>query len=97
MAHRTRCTDAANKFVSCCSSNGIDVVIFGSLTNQLSFFRENSDVDICIMDSGKYSYRDIENMARQTFGDISFDLWLRQDLKPEILIDVINNGVRHVD
>lgn len=97
VAHRCQCVSAANRFLSDCNKNGIDAVVFGSIVSNTSFFRGNSDVDICIMQENGFSFNEIEKLARKNFGKLPYDLWHCHDLKTDVFNEVMKNGVRHVN
>ncbi len=97
LAYRSRCVALANEFVELCGTKGVDIVVFGSLTNKDAFFRTNSDIDLCVLSSGSLSFLEIENLASDFFAGIKFDLWDKSDLKPDVMDEVVKFGVRHVD
>ncbi len=97
LAHKARCVALANGFVGLCKTKGADVVVFGSLANKDAFFRVDSDIDLCILDPGPLTFREIETLAGYFFAGTKFDLWDKSDLKPDVLDEVARFGVRHFD
>jgi predicted nucleotidyltransferase len=97
LVHRLNCVKIANQILDHFQNYGIDGVVFGSLVNKHSFFRDNSDIDICIMNKNNYSFAQIEHMVFQYIENIKFDLIEFEKLEPHIQFRVKNNGVKHVE
>jgi len=95
--HRAVCVAAANDSIRSLANRGVRALIFGSLTKKDASFRENSDIDICIMDTGGMTFADIENEVRLRAGNVSLDLCLFENLKENVRQSVMNEGVDYVE
>jgi predicted nucleotidyltransferase len=108
LAHLALSKEKANLFIATLTAHQVDAVIFGSLAmsseavdiDDQSFFRENSDIDICILSNGgaDMSFFDIELLARRFFKEfgLSFDVWRKEDLNSSVMEDVNKFGVKSV-
>jgi predicted nucleotidyltransferase len=96
--HRARAVIVANRLIEALRAAGVEAVIFGSLVNQApSFFRDNSDVDVCITNAGGLRYTDISEIVYQTAGrEVCVDLSFLEELKPAVAQRALADGVTHV-
>jgi predicted nucleotidyltransferase len=98
LAYKALCITRANTFLSECKNNGIDVVIFGSLVNKDAHFRANSDIDICVFNEPNLDRVDvIANRIFKVDPPVKSDIWLKDNLKEDVLNEVLKNGARYVD
>ncbi len=95
-AHREFCVQAANKTVEELRCAGVNVVIFGSLAADPGEFRGDSDVDLCLLDSGGVPLSEIEDVVRAHLGLVRYDLVDFLSVGVGVREEVIANGVRHV-
>jgi predicted nucleotidyltransferase len=95
--HRAVCVAAANDSIRSLANRGVRALIFGSLTKKDASFREDSDIDICIMDTGGMTFADIENEVRSRAGkNVNLDLCLFENVKENVRQSVMNEGVDYV-
>lgn len=93
--HRENCVNASNIFIEKCEAIGAKITLFGSLaTSDFFIFREDSDVDLCVMN--EFDFNVIEEIANNLFKPfgIKYDLWRFQDLKKDIQQDVLKFGIK---
>lgn len=95
--HRIKCVAAANRVLADLSALGVEALVFGSLADRQSNFREDSDIDVCIVKNPGVDFSLIEDIARGHTKPASLDLFFLSELKPEIQQNMIRNGVRHVE
>jgi predicted nucleotidyltransferase len=73
--HRKQCVTAANRVIADLSALGVDAVVFGSLANHHAPFREDSDIDVCIMKNPGIEFSLIEMIARGHIKPVCMDLF----------------------
>ena len=82
--HREFCVQAANKALAEFKKMGVEVVVFGSLSGPAENFRDNSDIDLCILDRSGVEFSLIEDVALKHLLPASYDLVEFNDLKPAV-------------
>lgn len=95
-AHRAFCVQAANGIIEELRQVGVDVVVFGSLAENPSWFRVNSDIDLCVLSRGGISLGEVEEVVRRHLGQVKCDLIEFGDLASGVRQEVVARGVRHV-
>lgn len=95
--HRMKCVVAANRILADLSALGVDALVFGSLANPQAYYREDSDIDVCILKNPGVDFSLIEEIALSHTKPALLDLFSLSELKPEIQQNIIKTGVRHVE
>lgn len=96
-ANRAVCVLAANRALSALHDAGIDAVVFGSLVNPEAHFREDSDIDFCVMDGGGVDFFRILDSVRAVTGTIKVDVVAFDEVKPSVQQSILAMGVRYVE
>jgi predicted nucleotidyltransferase len=94
--HRDFCVQATNSILDEFKKLGVHVLVFGSLADQKEKFRENSDVDLCIMERSGVNFSVLEDVVLKFLGSSGYDLMDFDDLKPSVQEKVLLSGVDYV-
>jgi len=96
-ANLVKCIEAANAAIAALQKLGVEARIYGSLADPQRVFREDSDIDICVMNDAGLKSIFIEKVVRDIVGDARLDIFHFSDLKPEIQAEVLEKGLNHVE
>ena len=96
LAHREFCVQAANTVIDELRHAGVDAVIFGSLTGDPRVFRNDSDVDLCLLKKAGVPLGEIEDVVRKYLGSVKYDLIEFEDTGSGVRQEILANGVHYV-